>query len=298
MTSHPQLPPRLRFAPSPNGYLHVGHAFSALENMRVADAIGGETLLRIEDIDTARCNRTYENALFEDLRWIGYRWPEPVVRQSLRFEAYRATADDLLARGLAYPCYATRGDIHAWVRDYEFSGKSWPRDPDGAPVYPGLWRDADVDARRRGQPYAIRLNMDKAVAATGIGSVTWSEWTGQPNDTPQDVSEDPRVWGDAVLIRKDTPASYHLSCVLDDDAQSVTHIVRGRDLYHATSFQRLLQTLLGLDPPVYVHHRLILDSAGRKLSKSTGATSLRDMRSAGFKPADLAQFFADTQVTA
>jgi len=270
--------PVFRFAPSPNGYLHLGHALSALLNFDMARAAGGRFLLRIEDIDAARCRPHYEQAIYEDLAWLGITWEEPVRRQSAHLDDYRTA----LARldGLLYPSFETRGEIARLVAK-RARHAPWPRDPDGAPLYPGDARSLPAAERRRrmeaGEPYALRLDMAAALARTG--ALTWNETGGGGKTTS--VAASPQTWCDVVLARKETPTSYHLSVVIDDAEQGVTHVVRGQDLFAATSVHRLLQALFALPAPIYHHHRLILDADGKKLSKSTRATALRALREDG-----------------
>ena len=279
-------PPVFRFAPSPNGYLHLGHALSALLNAERARAAGGRLLLRIEDIDTARCRPEYEAAIYEDLAWLGLRWEQPVRRQSEHLDDYRSALAKLDAMGLVYPSFESRADIARLVAARETQGP-WPRDPDGAPLYPGDAKRMPAAERARrlasGEPYALRLDMRAALVRTG--SLTWNESGAGPNGEIGTIAADPAAWGDVILARKDTPTSYHLAVVIDDAAQSVSEVVRGRDLFHATSVHRLLQSLLGLPAPAYFHHRLILDADGNKLSKSTLATGLRDLRAQGVSAA-------------
>jgi glutamyl-Q tRNA(Asp) synthetase len=281
-------PPVFRFAPSPNGHLHLGHALSALINLDMARAAGGRLLLRIEDIDQTRCRPEFEAAIYEDLRWLGVSWEEPVRRQSQHFADYRAALARIEADDLVYPSFESRAEIAALVAARERAG-SWPRDPDGAPLYPGSRTSLPADARARqraaGAAYALRL--DLARAAARAGPLTWRETGAGPAGESGTLPADPRLWGDVVLARKETPTSYHLSVVVDDALQGVSHVVRGQDLFHATAMHRLLQTLLGLPEPVYHHHRLILDAGGRKLSKSTRSTSLRALRAQGATPADI-----------
>jgi glutamyl-Q tRNA(Asp) synthetase len=273
-----------RFAPSPNGELHLGHAFSALLDHALSRQAGGRFLLRIEDIDRVRCRPAYEAGIYRDLAWLGLSWEEPVRRQSAHFADYAAVLARLDAMGLIYPAFLSRGEIAALTRD-----PGWPRDPDGTPLYPGSDRDLDpAEARRRiasGAAYALRLRM--AEAAARAGQLSWHEEGEGPAGEHGAVAADPCIWGDVVLARRETPTSYHLSVVVDDAAQGVTHIVRGRDLFHATALHVLLQRLLGLPTPVYHHHRLITDACGRKLSKSDRDTSLRSLRQAGATPADI-----------
>jgi glutamyl-Q tRNA(Asp) synthetase len=280
--------PIFRFAPSPNGYLHLGHALSALLNFDMARAAGGRFLLRMEDIDKARCRPQYEAAICEDLTWLGVRWEEPVRQQSAHFEEYRAALARLDALRLVYPSFETRADIARLVAQRDKQGR-WPRDPDGAPIYPGTARLLPLAQRnarmQSGKPYALRLDMAAAVARAG--PLTFTETGAGPQAQTGTVAALPQSWGDLVLARKEMPTSYHLSVVIDDAQQGVTHIVRGQDLFWATSVHRLLQALLGLPSPVYHHHRLVLDEAGRKLSKSTRSTSLRALRAAGATAADI-----------
>ena len=278
----------LRFAPSPNGYLHLGHAYSALLNHDMARERGGRLLLRIEDIDTARCRPEYEEAIYEDLRWLGISWQEPVRRQSEHFADYEAALAKLEAQGLIYPSFESRAEIAALVEDLDRHG-GWPRDPDGAPIYPGRARRLSTAERKRrreaGEPFALRLAMDAAVARAGV--LTWTETGVGPHGQTGLITAAPQRWGDVVLARKDAPTSYHISAVLDDALQGVTDIVRGQDLFWSTSIHRLLQTLLGLPEPTYHHHKLILDEEGSKLSKSTQSTGVRELRAGGAAPRDI-----------
>jgi glutamyl-Q tRNA(Asp) synthetase len=282
------MPPVFRFAPSPNGYLHLGHAFSALLNADMAAAAGGRLLLRIEDIDETRCRPEYEAAIYADLAWLGLSWEQPVRRQSEHSDDYRAALAKLDALGLIYPSFESRAEIAALVAERETSGP-WPRDPDGVPLYPGAAKTiAEAERKRRlqaGEPYALRLDMDNALARAGM--LTWAESGAGPSGETGTIAANPAAWGDVVLARKDAPASYHLAVTVDDAAQGVTEVVRGRDLFHATGVHRLLQALLGLPQPHYYHHRLILDADGRKLAKSTRATGLRELRAQGASAADI-----------
>ena len=277
-----------RFAPSPNGYLHLGHAFSALLNYDMARACDGELLLRIENIDASRCRPEYETAIYEDLHWLGISWTQPVRRQSEHFADYRTAVAKLEAAGLLYPSFESRSEIAAMVAERGRAGP-WPRDPDGVPLYPGVARtmppDERVRCRRAGQPFALRLDTDSATGRAG--PLTWSESGSGPQRQFGQVVAEPQRWGDVVLARKELPTSYHLAVVVDDALQGVTDVVRGQDLFWATSIHRLLQVLLGLPEPAYHHHRLILDDEGRKLSKATQATSLRQLRAAGISAAEI-----------
>jgi glutamyl-Q tRNA(Asp) synthetase len=280
--------PVFRFAPSPNGHLHLGHALSALRNFDMARAAGGKLLLRMEDIDTARCRPEFEAAIVEDLAWLGISWEQPVRRQSEHFDDYRAALEKLAAMRLTFPSFESRAEIAHMVSDRDVRER-WPRDPDGVPVYPGAgrqMREQDRQARlSRGDPYAIRLDVEKATEWTG--PLRWSETGAGPAGESGDIAADPAAWGDVIVGRKETPTSYHLSVVIDDALQGVTHVVRGQDLFWSTSVHRLLQALLDLPTPTYHHHRLILDADGRKLSKSTQSTGLRELRAQGMTPADI-----------
>jgi glutamyl-Q tRNA(Asp) synthetase len=284
--------PIFRFAPSPNGFLHLGHAFSALLNFDLARVCSGRFVLRIEDIDPTRCRPEYEAAIYDDLAWLGLSWETPVRRQSAHFDRYRAVLTLLEAKGLLYPAFESRAELAALAAA---RGEDWPRDPDGSPLYPGDSGSvpAAERARRiaRGDPFVLRLAMDKALtmALAAGGPLTFAE-LGQP----QPVTTKPAAWGDVVLARKETPASYHLAVVIDDADQGITHVVRGVDLAAATDIHRLLQCLFQLPAPTYAHHRLILDESGRKLSKSTRATSLRSLRADGVTPDDVREMVGVT----
>jgi glutamyl-Q tRNA(Asp) synthetase len=276
--------PVFRFAPSPNGYLHLGHALSALLNHDSARAAGGRLLLRIEDIDEARCRPEYEAAIYQDLPWLGIEYERPVRRQSEHFDEYRAALERLTRGGLVYPAFESRAEI---ARLVAARGPDWPRDPDGAPLYPGNARDLSVAERKRkiesSAPYALRLDLTAALARIQIPLC----WTEKNAGALRENSAEPERWGDVILGRKEMPASYHLACVLDDALQGVTHIVRGRDLYEATSIHRLLQEILSLPAPGYHHHRLILDAGGKKLAKRDPSTTLCDLRAQGWSTADV-----------
>ena len=282
------MPPVFRFAPSPNGYLHLGHAYSALLNFDRARETGGRFLLRIEDIDATRCRPEFETAIYEDLAWLGIKWEMPVRRQSEHFVAYRAALEKLTALGLVYPSFESRAEVAKLVAQREVSGP-WPRDPDGAPLYPGTAKSLPAEESARlvasGVPYALRLDTEAACRhAAGLG---WCEDGEGPGGEQGSVAARPEAWGDVILARKETPTSYHLSVVVDDALQGVSEVVRGEDLFHATSVHRLLQHLLGFGEPAYRHHRLIRDAAGHKLSKSTGSTGLRELRGSGATAADI-----------
>lgn len=261
-----------RFAPSPTGRLHLGHAHSALFGWTIARRTGGRFLLRIEDIDQTRCRPAFEADLIEDLRRLGIDWDGPVRRQSDHMDDYRAALDRLDAMGLIYPCFCTRKDIAAEIA----RAGGAPHGPDGA-LYPGTCRRLTPDERRRrmesGAAFALRLDVAKAAALAG--PLTWVDRdAGLQTATPQ-------ILGDVVLARKECPTSYHLSVTVDDALQRVTLVTRGRDLFFATHLHRLLQALLGLDVPQWAHHPLLTNAAGERLSKRDGAASLRSLFDAG-----------------
>jgi glutamyl-Q tRNA(Asp) synthetase len=281
-------PPVFRFAPSPNGYLHLGHAFSALLNFDLAAQTGGRFLLRIEDIDTTRCKPEFESAIYQDLAWLGIAWETPARRQSEHLANYSEALGKLSDQGLIYPSFESRAEIARLVAEREANGL-WPHDPDGAPHYPGSARLLSPGERARllasDAPCALRLDM--AAACARAGDLGWTEQGEGPDGETGIVAARPQAWGDVILARKETPTSYHLSVVLDDALQGVTEVVRGQDLFWSTSLHRLLQRLLGLPQPAYRHHRLLRDDSGRKLSKSTAATGLRELRAGGKTPADI-----------
>ena len=275
-----------RFAPSPTGLLHAGHAYSARFAARAA--AGGRFLLRIEDIDRTRCRPDFEAAIHEDLAWLGLAWETPVRRQSDHFATYRDALAELDRRGLVYRCFCTRADIAREVANAASAPHVFAAGPEG-PVYPGTCRHLPhaEQARRaaEGVPYALRLRMDEAVR--GAGALTWTDTLrGAQRATPE-------IFGDVVLGRKDTPASYHLACTLDDALQGVTLVTRGEDLFAATHVHRLLQALFGLATPRYTHHRLITDAAGRKFSKRDSAVTIRALRESGARPDDIGPLAAD-----
>ncbi len=268
--------PILRFAPSPNGFLHLGHAYSALTVDRWAKQLGGSWLLRIEDTDPERSRPEFIDAIFEDLHWLGLKWPEPVLIQSQRLETYKAAAAKLDTMGLLYLCFCSR----AQIRD----ASNGQTDPDGAPIYPGTCKALSKDEISRNlkqnHPVQYRLDMEKAIAKTGM--LTFTTAQPGPTDRPKINYARPARWGDVVIQRKGTPTSYHLSVVVDDAQQNITHVVRGRDLEAATDIHVLLQFLLSLPSPLYTFHKLILDDEKSKLSKSKGSNSLRDLREKGW----------------
>ncbi len=278
------MAPVFRFAPSPTGHLHLGHALSALSVWRAAQAAGGRVLLRIEDIDRSRCRPDFAAAIEEDLAWLGLEWDGEVRRQSEHFDDYADALARLEARGLIYPSRLTRSDIsEAVTRVEEAEGRPWPRDPDGAarqPI-PGA-RESESETRS-----AMRLDMAAALAELGGERLSWREEGEGPAGETGLVEAAPEHWGDVVLARKEAPTSYHLAVVVDDALQGVTHVVRGQDMFYATAVHRLLQRLLGLPVPAYRHHRLVSDEDGRKLAKSRGSPSLRSLRVSGWSPDDV-----------
>jgi glutamyl-Q tRNA(Asp) synthetase len=278
--------PVFRFAPSPNGEMHLGHALSALVGYELAQACGGRFLVRIEDIDPSRSRTRFVEQIFADLAWLGITREEPVVFQSQRMQAYAAAARRLEAMGLLYPCFATRAEIEA-------AAAAGAVDPDGAALYPGLYRGRDpLEIARRqaaGERFALRIDMGSAMAAAAAkldgAGLAFSEL--DEDGAARTVAAGPERWGDAVIVRKDVATSYHLAVVVDDAWQGVTHVTRGRDLFAATDLHRLLQVLLDLPAPLYHHHRLITDAEGRKLAKSARDTSLRSLRESGCTPTDI-----------
>jgi glutamyl-Q tRNA(Asp) synthetase len=267
-----------RFAPSPTGYLHLGHVRSASEGWRAARQAGGRFLLRIEDIDHTRCRAEYETAILEDLAWLGLAWDGPVRRQSEHFEDYRNALSRLEADGLLYPCFCTRREIQAEIT----RAGGAPQGEMGAP-YPGTCRHlsaAQRAQRRRDMPdYAWRLDVAAALARTGP-----LDFVEEGQGRPRQIQADPAPLGDVVLARKEVPTSYHLAVTVDDALQGVTLVTRGIDLFAATHVHRLLQALLALPTPRYRHHPLLTDSTGRRLAKRDRALTICAMRAAGMTP--------------
>ncbi|MGO4407913.1 tRNA glutamyl-Q(34) synthetase GluQRS [Bosea sp. RAF48] len=281
--------PVFRFAPSPNGRLHLGHALSALANEALAEGMGGRLLLRIEDIDLARSRQEFVAGIVEDLGWLGIAFEPDIRRQSEHFDDYAVALRALQERGVVYPCFCSRQEIRAEVAAYEArSGRPWPLDPDGAPLYPGRCRALEpAEAMRRiaaGEPHVLRLDMARALIASGT-ALSYAVF--DADGATRTVLARPERWGDVVLARKDVPTSYHLAVVVDDALQGVTHIVRGRDLEAATDIHVVLQRLLGLPTPLYRFHRLLLGEDGRKLAKSRQSESLSEQRAKGARPADI-----------
>lgn len=276
MTVSSRPPIVTRFAPSPTGLLHLGHAYAALVAFQFATETQGTFHLRIEDIDVGRCRPEFEAAIKEDLAWLGLTWQNPVVRQSERFEAYRQALDVLETQGVIYPCFCTRREIQAEIERAASAPHVRTDGPDG-PLYPGTCRSlTDAERSRRisdGDSFALRLKMDEAMAITG--PLTWTDHdSGTVNATPH-------IFGDVVVARKDVPTSYHLAVVVDDNAQGVTLVTRGNDLRPSTHVHTLLQALLDLDRPAYHHHRLILGPDGRKFSKRDQSVTLQHLRADG-----------------
>ena len=268
-----------RFAPSPSGYLHLGHAYAALFAERAAQRSGGRFLLRIEDIDSTRCRAEYDGALQDYLRWLGLQWEEPVLRQSMRTDAHRHALDTLRARGLVYPCFCTRADIRAEIA----RSPSAPHGPEGA-LYPGLCREiTDAERARRmeaGVAFAWRIDVGRAATVAG-DNLRWQD------AAAGDLRAVPASLGDVVLARKDVGVSYHLAVTVDDAFQGVTLVTRGTDLFHATHMHRLLQALLDLPVPQYHHHALVTDEGGKRLATRDGATALRALRGQGWTADDV-----------
>ncbi len=272
-----------RFAPSPTGDLHLGHAFSALTAWDMAQKAGGIMRLRIEDIDQPRCRAAFETGIYDDLHWLGLTWPAPVMRQSTRLPAYAAALDHLTHLGLTFPCSCSRGDIRAAL--------SAPQEgtpmigPDG-PLYPGTCRHRPMSDHKPGD--AIRLNMGAALAYLGNAELSFVE-SGPAHPGAHVISHHDLLTGvgDIVLARRDIGTSYHLSVVVDDAAEAITHVVRGQDLYTATPVHVLLQHLLALPHPVYHHHRLIRDDRGKRLAKRDKARALRSLRADNVSPEDI-----------
>jgi glutamyl-Q tRNA(Asp) synthetase len=271
-----------RFAPSPTGFLHLGHAHSALAGWRRARAAGGRFLLRIEDIDPLRCRPEFTAAIEEDLAWLGLDWDGPVRVQSAHLADYRGVLEALAARGLLYPCFCTRADIAREIAASAAAPHLAPMGPDG-PLYPGTCRRLSRDERAArvaaGEPHALRLDMAAALQAVPAGLSFAEEGEGR-------IACDPARFGDVVLARKDIPASYHLCVTHDDALQGVTLVTRGEDLKPATDLHRLLQALLGWPAPAYAHHRLLTDGTGRRLAKRDRAETLRELRARGISPAE------------
>lgn len=267
-----------RFAPSPTGYLHLGHALAAITAYEAARTAQGCFLLRMEDIDVQRAKPEFEAAIMDDLHWLGLNWPSPVLRQSGRFAAYQTALRRLQDADILYPCFCTRSEIAAEIG----RASQAPHGPDGA-LYPGTCRVLPADDRARrlrsGTPYALRVDSTRAKAL--CGPLFFEERGLGPAGEHGRIEVDPLLFGDIVVARKDLPTSYHLAVVVDDAHQGVTLVTRGNDLFASAHVQRVLQALLELPVPFYAHHRLVLDEHGHKLSKRDKATSLQELRGTG-----------------
>jgi glutamyl-Q tRNA(Asp) synthetase len=277
-----------RFAPSPTGFLHLGHAYAALVAFDTAKQAGGRFLLRIEDIDAGRCRSEFEQAAFDDLHWLGVAWQKPVRRQSQHFADYAKALHRLQEKGVIYPCFCTRKEIEAEVA----RAVSAPHPEDSsAAIYPGTCRGLSPQQREQriagGQSYALRLDCTKALMLIAHDELRFDERGHGPNGETGVQRARPELLGDVVIARKDFPASYHLAVVVDDALQGVTLVTRGEDLFSATHVQRLLQALLSVPTPAYAHHRLLLDARGRKFSKRDNAVTLRSLRASGATPDDI-----------
>ena len=270
-----------RFAPSPTGCLHRGHAFSALTAARAADEAGGRFLLRIEDIDATRCRPEFEAASLEDLAWLRLRWEEPVRRQSEHLGDYRAALEALRERGLLYRCFRTRREVAAAI------GQAPHEEDRPAPFRGGPLPSAEERRRlEAGAPFAWRLSLDAARSELGPvwDALSFVEEGEGPNGERGEIAADPGREGDVILARKDLGVAYHLAVVVDDALQGISHVIRGRDLFEAAHVQRLLQALLGLTAPIYRHHRLLLRPDGKRFAKRDTAETLREIRDRGVTP--------------
>ena len=281
-----------RFAPSPTGHLHLGHAFSAMTVFKAAQAAGGRFLLRIEDIDTIRCKPAFEQAIFDDLNWLGLNWETPVRRQSEHFDEYRAGLDRLIAMGVVYRCFKTRREI---LEDIGRAPHHPGEGPDGI-IYPGpaesLSADEEAEKIAAGEPFAWRLSMNATRDRLGdLSRLTFQETGEGPNGERGMCTIQPELIGDAILARKDIGTSYHLAVALDDAEQDISHVIRGQDLFFATTMHRILQALLDLPVPVYRHHRLLTGVDGERYTKRDKSQTLGSMREAGVKAAEIRKQF-------
>jgi glutamyl-Q tRNA(Asp) synthetase len=277
-----RVPNATRFAPSPTGFLHLGHAYAALTAARKAQELGAAFHLRIEDIDRGRYRPEFEQAIKEDLSWLGLNWETPVMRQSERFDIYEAALAQLSERSLLYPCFCTRKIIKAEIKRANAAPHAEFMGPDGI-LYPGTCRGISATERAdliaSGKSYALRLDMSKAIASTK--RLVWHD------EDQSEVLARPDIFGDIILARKDVPTSYHLAVTVDDHAQGITLVTRGQDLFSATHIQRLLQALLDLNTPKYLHHPLIVGTDGKKFSKRDGSATLRQLRADGVTPENI-----------
>lgn len=275
-----------RFAPSPNGRLHLGHAYSALMAQKLSGS--GRFILRIEDIDLGRRRQHFIDAIYEDLAWLGLSWPTPVMVQSDRFDIYQTALNKLRDMEVVYPCWASRADIRDYINSQPGGREAWPVDPDGAAIYPGLYKDISSTKRDammwEGRNYAWRLDSEKAAALARHknGALRYFEASHQKSH-----EVNPSLYGDVVLARKDIPTSYHLSVVVDDAAQDISMVTRGMDLQGATHIHRILQILLEYPEPDYYHHDLVREADGRRLSKRAGDIGIDYYRSQGYSPEKL-----------
>ena len=279
-----------RFAPSPSGHLHLGHAYSAKLNYDFAIENNGEFILRIEDIDHLRCKTEYENSIFVDLHWLGLKWPTPVRRQSEHFDEYKKALKKLDDLDLLYPCFCTRKDIREEINESSRAPHMKPKmGPEGL-IYPGICRHLSKEEREQkiaeGIPHALRINIEKAMALVEEPLY----WTDLNTGTQK---AEPEIMGDVVLARKDFPTSYHLSVVVDDAIQNITHVIRGEDLYYASHFQRLLQYLLGLSPVTYRHHSLLQTKDGNRLAKRDKSITINSIRNSGKSSLELGDMIKD-----
>ena len=269
---------RTRFAPSPTGYLHLGHAYSAILAYNFAKEHDGEFILRIEDIDPSRCDQKYVEAIYEDLQWLGLEWPTPVRIQSEHYDYYQTHLDHLRDKGLLYPCICSRKDI---IEEIKRSGYA-PHEDEAVLLYPGICKNTEVDTDNNS--YALRLNLEKALQHLENEQLFWTEIL---EDQDQKMPAKPENFGDIILARKDIPTTYHLSVVLDDALQDITHIIRGVDLASSTHTHRLLQELFGISTPYYMHHKLLCDPQGNRYAKRDKSKTLKSLRSEGKKPEDI-----------
>lgn len=280
-----------RFAPSPTGLLHLGHAFSAGQVWQAAQEAVGQVLLRIEDIDTNRCKPEFEQAIYEDLQWLGFDWPEPVRRQSEHFEDYHGVIDQLATRGLVYRCFKTRKEI---AEDIERAPHHPGEGPEGV-IYPGpdqpMSHDEEAERLARGEAYAWRLSIKacRDVLGERFDQLTFIEEGSGPDGETGEIMARPDLLGDVILGRKDVGTSYHLACTHDDALQGISHVIRGQDLYFATHIHRLLQALMDWPVPVYRHHSLLVGEDGKRFAKRDQSLTLKALREAGKTPAKLKQ---------
>lgn len=273
-----------RFAPSPTGLLHLGHAFSALLAYRSAQKNNGAFFLRIEDIDTTRCRPEFEEAIYRDLAWLGLTWETPVRRQSEHFDVYQKTLDQLDEKGVLYPCFCSRAEIRREIKN----SSGAPHGPEG-PLYPGTCRNLSQEEKahniKNDLPFAVRLDTEKALKLVGENLFF--------NEKGTKTKADPQNLGDVVLARKESPSSYHLSVVVDDHLQGISHIIRGQDLFHTTPVHCLLQKLLDYQTPEYHHHDLLLGPDGKRLAKRDQSITLETLKKDGRTIPEIEKLIAD-----